>query len=713
MGEETFDYIVVGSGAGGGPLACNLARQKFKVALVEAGRDPAKHDDESTNYNYLIPALHGRSTEDPDLSWEFFVQHYDQLERQKQNMKYYDPAEKGGAADPLRTGVFYPRAGTLGGCTAHNAMITVYPHNEDWENIRTLTGDDSWSAEHMRSYFEKLEDCKYSPVAPNEGRHGFGGWLSTSLADPYVAVNDSQIQVVALAAIKAYLHRVVASAGGANQVEKLRMILKALAPHLAMIKSMQPRVPPTLQMALAKAVGKVEQLRVALDHTPRFVSDIGAKLLSAGPGIDISDAVEYFIHELQIDELIPLIVRYVDPNDWRVAVNNLQGVFAVPLATNGVVRRGTREFIVNTQGEFPNRLFLLTDSLVTRVLFEETRAVGVEVLESPFAYRASPRSDRKAPLPPAGTLRRLTAKKEVILAGGTFNTPQLLMLSGIGPRDILAKHKIETVNGGDWPGVGRNLHDRYEIGVISEMEEGFEVTSGCPFEAPKGDGSDDRCFVQWKERESGLYTTNGVILGIVLRSKSAETAAPDLFIFGLPGYFPGYHPGYAAHLTQNRNAFTWAILKGHTRNRAGEVTLRSDDPRDPPVINFKYFDNGSPGHEADQAAIVEAVQFINEMMKSTGQLRKFLLPNVPLDDEAKLREFIANQAWGHHACGTCKMGRADDAEAVVDSRFRVRGVQNLRIVDASVFPAIPGFFIASAIYMISEKASDVIINDAH
>lgn len=715
MSETTFDYIVVGSGAGGGPLACNLARDPrgFKIALVEAGRDPAVHDDKTTNFNYLIPALHGRSTEDADLSWDFFVQHYDDPQRQKKNKKYFDPAtQPGGTADPLRTGILYPRAGTLGGCTSHNAMITVYPHNEDWENIRRLTGDDSWSAEHMRSYFQKLEDCRYAPAAPNDGQHGFGGWLPTSLADPFVAVGDAQIRLVAIAAVKAYLRHIVTTSGGATEIAKLKNLLHALGPHLAMARSMLPRLAPPLQVALAAALGRVEQLNVLLNQSSTLTNAASSLIAAIAPGTNLQDAAEFLMHQIHLEELIPIILRHVDPNDWRVAQSNLQGVYAVPLATNGFVRRSTREHVLNTQAEFPNRLFVLTDSLATKVLFDGDRAIGVEIINGAYLYRASRRSDRNAPLPTGAAVQRLTARREVILSGGAFNTPQLLMLSGIGPKAALDAHGIPRVNGGDWPGVGSNLHDRYEVGVISEMTDDFDLISKCPFIAPTGDGNDDPCFIQWKSRESGAYTTNGVLLGVILRSGAAESAAPDLFIFGLPGYFPGYHPKYSEELTKNRNVFTWAILKGHTRNRAGVVTLRSTDPRDPPVINFKYFDNGSPGFERDQAAIVEAVRFVRDMMNSTGRVRQFVLPDVPLDDDAQLREFIANQSWGHHACGTCKIGRIDDPQAVVDSRFRVRGVRNLRIVDASVFPDIPGFFIASAIYMISEKASESILSDA-
>jgi len=102
---------------------------------------------------------------------------------------------------------------------------------------------------------------------------------------------------------------------------------------------------------------------------------------------------------------------------------------------------------------------------------------------------------------------------------------------------------------------------------------------------------------------------------------------------------------------------------------------------------------------------------VREMNKSLGSVKE-LCPGPNYDTPERLKEFIQNEAWGHHASCSCKIGTDDDPMAVLDSRFRVRQTEGLRVVDASVFPKIPGYFIVSAIYMISEKASDVIIEDA-
>jgi len=172
----TYDYIVIGSGAGGGPLACNLAKAGYQVLLLEAG------DDQSATLTYQIPALNAQEAEEPDASWRFFVKHYTDPNRQKQDEKY--SAKDGG--------VFYPRAGTVGGCTAHNALITVYPHASDWDHVANLTGDKSWLAKNMRPYFVRLERCAYLSGEALKG-HGLKGWLATKTSNPLLIAADRVI----------------------------------------------------------------------------------------------------------------------------------------------------------------------------------------------------------------------------------------------------------------------------------------------------------------------------------------------------------------------------------------------------------------------------------------------------------------------------------------------------------------------------------------
>jgi choline dehydrogenase len=193
---------------------------------------------------------------------------------------------------------------------------------------------------------------------------------------------------------------------------------------------------------------------------------------------------------------------------------------------------------------------------------------------------------------------------------------------------------------------------------------------------------------------------------------------PDLLISGAPAYFTGYYPGYSDIALSDARHWAWIVLKAHSRNNAGTVELRSTDPRDTPIINFNSFDTGVTTNDADEKdlqAVYEAMEYARQafadLIPLDGSFTE-VWPGPSVTTEAEIKEFIKDEAWGHHASCTCPIGADDDPMAVLDSNFRVRGVQSLRVVDASVFPKIPGFYVALPIYMISEKAAYVIINGA-
>src|SRR5262249_28619454 len=145
-----------------------------------------------------------------------------------------------------------------------------------------------------------------------------------------------------------------------------------------------------------------------------------------------------------------------------------EGLYLTPVATNGGQRASVRDRIRAVREVCPNQLTVKTNVLVTRVLLEQFRAVGVECREGAHLYRADPKAIDASP-----SLTQFRAKREVIISGGAFNTPQLLMLSGIGPKEELAKHGI-PVNV-DLPGVGKNLQDRYEVGIVYKLKENLST----------------------------------------------------------------------------------------------------------------------------------------------------------------------------------------------------------------------------------------------
>jgi len=603
------EYIVVGSGAGGGTLAARLAEAGRSVLLLEAGGDTTDSTAERLPEDYEVPAFHAFASENPAMKWDFFVRHYEDEERQKRDCKYTEQ----------RGGVLYPRAGTLGGCTAHNAMILVYPHNADWDHLEQLTGDRSWNAANMRKYFERLEDCKHRPLkywttkltGRNPSRHGFGGWLTTEIAMPMEALGNR------------YLRKVLEES----------------------------------------AVDASSQIGERLKRLRWFFKTRG------------------------------------DPNDWRLVRANSFGLRFLPLTTKNHVRVGSRERGRSVAKKFPDRLRIECDALVTRVLFDDTnRAIGVEYLKGERLYgaHANPSND-------AGERRQAHAAREVILCGGAFNTPQLLMLSGIGSAEELKQHGIEARV--DLPGVGKNLQDRYEISVVYRMKENWQMLAGAKFS--KGDDQ----YRQWdnKKKREGVYTTNGGMLAVIKRSK--QDKLPDLFCLGLVGKFKGYFPGYSKLIAEHHNYLSWIILKARTLNNAGRVALQSADPRQPPKIQFRYFDEGSDKQGKDLDAVVEGIQFVRAMthdLRAQGLVAAEELPGDESRSEEQLNEFVRDNAWGHHASCTCPIGPREKG-GVLTSDFRVHGTKGLRVVDASVFPRIPGFFIVSAVYMIGEKAADVIL----
>jgi choline dehydrogenase len=307
----------------------------------------------------------------------------------------------------------------------------------------------------------------------------------------------------------------------------------------------------------------------------------------------------------------------------------------------------------------------------------------------------------------------------VILCGGAYNTPQLLKLSGIGPKEELERFRIPVRV--DLPGVGTNLQDRYEVAVVSEVKKEFVLLENLAMGEPAPGQEPDAALREWREHRTGIYTSNAVIVGILKKSRP-ELPAPDLFVFAVPGFFKGYYKGYSQDranpdLATKHNLLTWLVMKAHTKNRAGTVTLRSTDPRDAPEINFHYFYEGTDRDDGeDLDALVEGfrlIRKINRIAIDKGVVKREIWPRPEdnIQDETAIRDFITREAWGHHASCSCPIGADDDPMAVLDSRFRVRGVQNLRVVDASVFPRIPGTFIVTNVYMISEKASDVIAED--
>jgi choline dehydrogenase len=196
--------------------------------------------------------------------------------------------------------------------------------------------------------------------------------------------------------------------------------------------------------------------------------------------------------------------------------------------------------------------------------------------------------------------------------------------------------------------------------------------------------------------------------GILYRSNVSENADTDIFMFGAAAaVFDGFYPGYSAE-SANLNTTFWSLVKMQYQNLdAGTVTLRSADPQDTPIINFNFF---AEGGEHDLQALSEGIQFVLDVMADTPAPYgpyKVIVPDPSVD----VKQAIMDQAYSHHAAGTCRIG-LNEADSCVDSRFKVHGVDGLRVVDASVFPKAMGAFPILPTFLVGTKASDIILQDA-
>ena len=574
-----YEYVVVGSGAGGGPVAARLALAGHKTLLLEAG------DDQGANVNYTIPAYSARSSEDEALAWNFFVRHYADDTRQARDYKTSYETPDGsiytGLSPPAGSkmlGTLYPRTGTLGGCTAHNALIAVYPHRSDFEYIEKLTGDKSWAPANMRNYFKKLEKNQYLalPIIPGQG---YNGWLQTETAPLTIPLGDPKLLSVLT--------------GGAFALGNLTQNIFNLATLLA---------------------GNANADSLARDTKPGF--------------------------------------------------------YQIPLSTNDGHRVGSREFLLsvanavdsNGKKQFP--LDIRLNAHVTKITFDETvtppRATGVEFLDGAHLYRASPRSNAAK----AGVAGSATASREVIVAGGAYNTPQILKLSGVGPAAELQRFNIPVV--ADVPGVGTNLQDHYEISVQGRVPSNFSALDGCTF-GQRGDTlgtNEDPCLERWNKPvlgDRGIYSSSGLAATMFYKSSTSPKDF-DIFAFGGPVSFKGYYPNYAAEATEKHDVFSWAILKAHPRNTAGSVTLRSADPLDVPEIHYNYYETGSSAADADKdlTAMAEAVKLTRDAFKRQLVPVEEFFPGPKVQTVEEVKTYVRDNTWGHHASSTCPIGADSD-----------------------------------------------------
>ncbi|MBN9076884.1 MAG: choline dehydrogenase [Rhizobiales bacterium 65-79] len=318
----------------------------------------------------------------------------------------------------------------------------------------------------------------------------------------------------------------------------------------------------------------------------------------------------------------------------------------------------------------------LVSGFARRVVVEGKRAVGVEIERR-----------RKVEI--------VKARREVIVAASSINSPKLLMLSGIGPAAQLREHGIEVV--ADRPGVGRNLQDHLELYIQQASTRPITLYSKLnPF-------SKALIGAEWLFFKTGLGASNHFEAAAFVRSR-AGVDYPDIQYHFLPvairydGKAAAKSHGFQAHV-------------GPMRSKSrGSVTLRSSDPADRPSIRFNYME-----HPDDWSDFRHCIRLTREIFgqKAFDDFRgEEIAPGARAQSDDELDDFIrAHVESAYHPCGTCRMGAADDPMSVVDPECRVIGVEGLRVADSSIFPRITNGNLNAPSLMTGEKAADHILGN--
>jgi choline dehydrogenase len=319
-------------------------------------------------------------------------------------------------------------------------------------------------------------------------------------------------------------------------------------------------------------------------------------------------------------------------------------------------------------------LTMKTECHTTRVLFEDKKAVGVEWLEN-------------------GEKKQATAKCEVILAAGALQSPQILQLSGIGPKGLLAKHKIPLV--ADSQEVGENLQDHYQMRTIVKLKQKKSLNNQIrnPLRLAQWG-------LQWLLNASGPLTVGAGQVGGGACTKYAKDGRPDIQFNVMP--LSVDKPGMPLH---KYPGFTASVWQCHPKSR-GSLKINSNDPMEQPLIEANYF-----GDKTDRDVIVEGVKILRKISNQPSFKDLWdveVLPGLESKTDEQIWEQVRdNGGTVFHCVGTCRMG--SDKNSVVDPELKVRGVKGLRVIDASVMPKITSANTNAPTLMIAEKGASMIL----
>jgi choline dehydrogenase len=323
-----------------------------------------------------------------------------------------------------------------------------------------------------------------------------------------------------------------------------------------------------------------------------------------------------------------------------------------------------------------DNLHIETSALAQRVVFNGRRAEAVQ-------YRKQ------------GSLRTARARKEVLVCGGAYNSPQLLQLSGVGPAELLRKHGIDVVF--DAPGVGHDLQDHLQVRVVMRCSQ--RMTLNDVINSPS---RRILAGLRYAALRTGPLSIAAGTSGAFFKT-NPRLSTPDIQIHFLP--FSTDKMGEKLHLF---SGFSASVCQLRPESR-GSLRIRSADPAAPPEIRINYLST-----EVDRTTNVEGLKMLRKILQAPA-LRPYVVdevdPGIKVTTDEELLDYCRQRGSTiYHPTSTCRMGA--DPLAVVDQRLRVRGLEGLRVVDASVMPDLVSGNTNAAIIMIAEKASDMILQDA-